>query len=203
MKTLMRPTLAVAALLALAQPCTAVAEGDPERGEVLAYTCLGCHGIPGYRNAYPSFRVPKLGGQHPEYTVLALKAYKSGERSHPTMIAQATSLSDQDMQDLAAYFATYGEPEAEPATTTAPGAPEKAATCTACHSGNGISLSPEWPNLAGQHEDYMVHALSQYKNGGRKNAVMGGIVLALDDKDIRALAAYYAGQQGLFSTVAD
>lgn len=200
---LKRSAVLAAALFSLSIPSIAGAEGDPERGEVLAYTCLGCHGIPGYRNAYPSFRVPKLGGQHPEYITIALRAYKRGERSHPTMKAQATSLSDQDMQDLAAYFAAYGEPEASPVADVSGSAPDKITTCTACHSGNGISLSPEWPNLAGQHEDYLVHALSQYKNGGRSNAVMGGIVTALTRDDIRQLAAYYAKYQGLFTTVED
>ena len=88
------------------------AAGDAERGKVLADTCLGCHGIPGYRNAYPNYRVPKLGGQHEDYLVLALKGYQGGMRSHPTMIAQSDTLSDQDMRDIAAYFTTQGEAEA-------------------------------------------------------------------------------------------
>lgn len=195
--------VATALALSLSFSPAASADGDPERGEVLAYTCLGCHGIDGYRNAYPSFRVPRLGGQHPEYIVIALKAYRSGERNHATMQAQASSLSDQDMQDLAAYFAAYGEPEAEPAATAPAGAPEAVSTCTACHSGNGISQSPEWPNLAGQHESYLRYALNEYKGGGRSNAVMGGIVGALTKEDIRRLAEFYAGQKGLFTTVED
>ena len=65
---------------------------------------MGCHGKPGIRNAYPGYRVPKLGGQHPTYIVKALMAYKSGERSHPTMRAIAASLSEKDMADLAAYY---------------------------------------------------------------------------------------------------
>lgn len=84
---------------------TAHADGDAAAGRLKAYTCLGCHGIENYNNAYPTYRVPKLGGQHPEYIVAALKEYKSGERSHPTMRAQASSLSDQDIADIAAYFA--------------------------------------------------------------------------------------------------
>ena len=75
----------------------ALAEGDASRGESLAYTCLGCHGIEGYRNAYPSYRVPKLGGQHAAYLVAALRGYRDGSRQHPTMKAQAASLSDQDI----------------------------------------------------------------------------------------------------------
>ena len=69
--------------------------------------CIGCHGIPGYKTAYPDvYHVPKIAGQQPAYLVAALKAYKSGERSHPSMRGIAASLSDQDMADLAAYYGT-------------------------------------------------------------------------------------------------
>jgi cytochrome c553 len=84
---------------------TGQAAGDPAKGTLKAKTCLGCHGVTGYRNAYPAYRVPKLGGQHPEYIVSALKDYASGARQHPTMQVQAESLSEQDMQDIAAFFA--------------------------------------------------------------------------------------------------
>ncbi len=83
---------------------TASAEGDAAAGKIKAYTCYGCHGIVNYTNVYPSYHVPKLGGQHPEYIVAALKAYKTGDRPHGTMHAQAASLSDQDMADIAAYL---------------------------------------------------------------------------------------------------
>ena len=90
--------------LVLAAP--AHAAGDAAKGRVKAITCMGCHGIPGYHNAYPNYPVPRVGGQHPEYIVTALKAYKSGQRGHGTMQAQAASLSEQDMRDIAAYFAS-------------------------------------------------------------------------------------------------
>lgn len=96
-------------VLALA-PLLAAAEGDPARGETLAYTCTGCHGIPGYKNVYPTYSVPKIGGQSKGYIVSALKAYRSGERSHPTMRAQANTLSDEDITDIAAYFISLAEP---------------------------------------------------------------------------------------------
>ncbi len=82
----------------------ASAQGDPGAGETKALPCMGCHGIIGYFNVYPSYHVPLVGGQHAEYIVQALKAYRSGERSHPTMRAQASSLDQQDMEDIAAYF---------------------------------------------------------------------------------------------------
>ena len=97
---------AAATGLALALAAPAYAAGDAATGKVKAITCMGCHGIPGYHNAYPNYPVPRVGGQHPEYIVAALKAYKSGQRGHKTMQAQAASLSEQDMQDIAAYFAS-------------------------------------------------------------------------------------------------
>lgn len=82
------------------------AAGDPAQGAIRGETCLGCHGVVSYSNVYPTYRVPKLGGQHPEYISAALKGYRSGERSHPTMQAQASGLSDQDIEDIAAYLAS-------------------------------------------------------------------------------------------------
>jgi|SRR5690606_1736439 cytochrome c553 len=90
-------------LVFLAGPARA-AEGNAEAGAIKAAQCSGCHGIPGWRNAYPAYRVPKLGGQHPDYLIAALQAYKNGGREHPTMRAIAAGLSDQDMADLAAFF---------------------------------------------------------------------------------------------------
>jgi len=79
--------------------------GDSAAGARKTQMCAGCHGIDGWRTAYPEvYHVPKIGGQHPAYIVRALQEYKAGERSHPSMRAIAASLSDQDMADLAAYY---------------------------------------------------------------------------------------------------
>lgn len=94
---------AVLCLGALAS-ASGLAAGNPEAGRSKAFTCMGCHGVANYTNAYPTYHVPKLGGQHAQYMVAALQAYKNGQRSHGTMRAQAASLSDQDMEDIAAYF---------------------------------------------------------------------------------------------------
>jgi cytochrome c553 len=83
--------------------------GNAEAGQVKAIPCMGCHAIPGYSNVYPTYHVPRVGGQQAEYIVAALKAYRTMERSHPTMQAQAASLSDQDMADIAAFFSTKPE----------------------------------------------------------------------------------------------
>ena len=96
-----------AAGLALALVATpAFAKGDAARGKQLAYTCTGCHGIVEYKNAYPSYRVPKVGGQNEQYLIAALTGYKKGERNHPTMKAQAESFSDQEIADIAAYLSS-------------------------------------------------------------------------------------------------
>jgi len=88
-------------LLGIAQ---AQAAGDAEAGKIKASTCMGCHGVKSYTNVYPTYHVPKIGGQSEAYIISALKAYHSAERNHPTMHAQAISLSDQDMADIAAFL---------------------------------------------------------------------------------------------------
>jgi len=90
-----------------AQPKEVVGDAKAAHDQKIAM-CIGCHGIPGYKTAFPDvYHVPKIAGQQPAYLVNALKAYRSGERSHPSMRGIAASLSEQDMADLAAY---YGEP---------------------------------------------------------------------------------------------
>ena len=97
-----------AVLASMAAPL--LAEGDPAAGKNKTSMCAGCHGISGFRSAYPeTYHVPKLGGQNAGYIVAALRAYKAGERNHPTMKAIASSLTEQDMADLAAYYADAGK----------------------------------------------------------------------------------------------
>lgn len=103
----MTRSLLLASLLAataLAAP-SAHAAGDKEAGRLKTYTCHGCHGVPGYKNAYPNYHVPLIAGQNYDYLVAALKGYQTGERDHPTMRAQGESLSAQDIEDIAAYLA--------------------------------------------------------------------------------------------------
>ena len=97
--------LICAAVVLAGAPVAAIA-ADAANGQTIGYSCLGCHGVDGYRNAYPSYRVPKLGGQKAAYLVAAIKGYRDGTRAHPTMTAQATSLSDQQIEDVAAYLAS-------------------------------------------------------------------------------------------------
>ena len=102
----MKKTLLIMMALMSSQ---AFAEGDAANGKKIAYTCTGCHGIPFYKNSYPSYSVPRLGGQNEAYLASAIKAYRSGERSHSTMQAQAGNLTDQDIADIAAYFASISK----------------------------------------------------------------------------------------------
>ena len=192
--------LTVALLLAtavLAQP--ALADGDVEAGKQLGYSCLGCHGIDGYRNAYPSYRVPKLGGQKAAYIVIALKGYRDGKRTHPTMIGQASSLSDQDIENVAAYLASIGG-ETVAAGGSKNASFDKAQACTACHGQNGVSVNAMWPTLAGQHEDYILQALGSYRDGSRYDPVMSAQAALIAEEDVVLLAKYFASLDGLETT---
>ncbi len=179
------------------------AAGDPVTGEKKFYTCYGCHGLDTYKNAYPDYSVPKLRHQTAAYLVAALQEYRSGDRPHPTMHAQASSLSDQDIADIAAYL--QGSAPIKPNTVVAGKAPVQVATCVACHGGNGTGaeqpISPTPPILAGQHEDYLEQALTSYRNGRRKNAVMDSMAQMLkSEDDIKAAATFFAGQTSTLHT---
>ena len=98
--------LAISAAMAFLLSASAWAEGDPARGRARAQMCEGCHGIADYRTAYPQvYSVPKIGGQEAPYIVKTLQDYKTGARKHPTMRGIAATLTDQDMADLASYYA--------------------------------------------------------------------------------------------------
>jgi cytochrome c553 len=170
-------------------PPPARLQGDAHRGRELSYTCLGCHGIDGYRNAYPDYSVPKLEGQNSEYLSSALHDYRKGDRSHLTMHSQASELSDQDIADIAVFFAGKPLTGSGKAQGTVPKA---AMVCVSCHGQDGVAIAPMYPSLAGQHQDYLVRALEEYQNGGRKNPIMKGMVASLKPADIAEIAAYFS-----------
>jgi cytochrome c553 len=172
-------------------------QGNPQRGKQLSYTCLGCHGVDGYKNAYPNYSVPELEGQHPEYLGTALKEYRDGDRAHLTMHSQASTLTDQDIADIVAYFA--GKPltaDSKPEGTV----PAAAQLCTSCHGANGVGITPQYPTLAGQHPDYIVRALEEYKKGGRKNPIMAGMAATVKDEDMAIIADYFSKQRPSLAT---
>jgi cytochrome c553 len=194
------PSLAlVAAALVVSVPATAA--GDPVKGKEIAYTCLGCHGIETYKNVYPTFSVPKLRGQHPEYIVSALQAYAKSERSHATMHAHAVSLSDQDMQDIAAYLGgVLLTPGKNPVGTR----PAAAAACEQCHGRDGVGIQNIYPTISGQHTDYIEHALETYRSGARKSAtaqLMAQYAKQLKPEEVRQVAEYFSKQQPALKTV--
>jgi cytochrome c553 len=171
---------------------------DASKGKVLAYTCHGCHGVPDYKNAYPNYRVPKLGGQNEAYLVSALNAYAKGERPHPTMHAQAATLTDEEKADIAAFLHGDGGIQSKEVVGTPPPATQ---TCVACHGADGNkTVAPDYPKLASQPADYIVHALKDYKSGKRKNPIMAGIISGVDEKDFEALADFFSKQQALCTT---
>ena len=201
MPSMSRSWFTVAALvLFLALANQVEAAGNAERGKQIGYTCLGCHGIENYKNVYPTYNVPKLVGQHPEYLIAALKAYRGKQRSHATMYAQASSLSDQDIEDVAAYLA--GAPLASGTTPVTGAAPAKVTgLCSACHGANGIGIMGDYATLTGQHADYLERALIEYQKGDRKNAVMQPFASQLSAADVKEIAEYYSRQEPALKTV--
>ena len=163
-----------------------------DEGKLLFETCKGCHAIPSYKTNYPTYHVPKLGGQNAQYVVDALKGYRDGTRTHSTMHAQASTLTEEQMLAIGNYVQSLAKLTAAQATP-----PEKAAQCAACHGPSGVAIAPNFPNLAGQHRDYLVHALGQYKTQERQNPIMAGFAAALSDADIATITAYYSSQSGL------
>lgn len=188
----------LAAHASLAQQ-PAAGKADPVHGKAISYTCLGCHGVEGYKNAYPNYSVPELRGQHPEYLVQALKEYRSGERSHFTMHSQAEELSDQDMVDIAAYFA--GAPLTSTHHADASKVPDAAGVCTACHGADGIGITPLYPTLSGQHADYIERAIDEYQKGARRNQIMAPLVANLKPDQIEIIAEYFAKEQPALHTL--
>jgi hypothetical protein len=210
-------SLLSALLLATMTVFSAQAEalkGDVHAGERKNSMCMGCHGIVGYQATFPEvYKVPKIAGQSEKYIVNALVAYKNGQRKHPSMRGIAASLSDQDMADVAAYYAQLGvNASAAPLGKAAAGSAKAAelvakGACSSCH-GESFSqpVDPGFPKLAGQYRDYLYIALKSYKaegnpNVGRGNAVMAGVAKQFSNPELKVLAEYMASLPGEVKTV--
>ncbi len=187
--------------------------GDAAAGSRKIAMCLGCHGITGYRATFPQvYRVPKISGQGEGYIVAALTAYKQGERKHPTMRGIASGLSDQDMADIAAYYASRGGLGMTVTETTIDAAGLELVNrggCVGCH---GVKLNqpvlPSYPRIAGQYPDYLFAALSAYKTNahplwGRNNPVMGAVVQQFSNKELHELAQYVSSLPGQLRTTSE
>jgi cytochrome c553 len=166
----------IASLLVLAGASTAAQAqdakaGDPAKGAAKAAMCIGCHGLTGYQASFPEvYKVPKISGQGAKYIAAALNAYAKGERKHPSMRAIAETLTEQDIADLSVYYEQSGKTAA--AAPTAPAAlpdalKDRLAACVACHGPSfSAPIDAAYPKLAGQHADYLYHALKAYATDG-------------------------------------
>ena len=213
MSSLLKPAVAAVTMTLATFAAQAQAPaGDVKAGQTKAAMCIGCHSIPGYQNSFPEIhRVPMISGQSDKYIVSALSAYKKGDRKHPTMRGIAASLSEQDMADLAAFYASQ-------AKGTVPDTPSRAASpavaallekgaCVSCHGANfSKPIDPSYPKLAGQHADYLYVALKSYtvegnQVVGRSNGVMGGIAKQFKLSELKQMSNYLGSLQGELQVV--
>ena len=171
--------------------------------------CVGCHGIKGYQASFPEvYRVPMISGQSAKYIVAALTGYKNGDRKHPTMRGIADTLTEQDMNEIAAHYEADGKDDGgAPADKPREPGPQVAAllqkaACASCHGANfSKPIDPSYPKIAGQHKDYLFVALKAYKAEnnpavGRSNAVMGAIAKQFSNAELKELAAYVSSLDG-------
>lgn len=197
--------LALCAPLVVAAESDLIAGGDAERGKSLAATCAACHGGNGV-SGNPEW--PSLAQQGSRYTYEQLKAFKSGDRKNPLMSAQAAGLSEQDMRDLAAYFAGLDyKPGIASEDAVAIAEPIYRAgdlernipACAGCHAPNGVgNPAAGYPMVAGQHATYASQRLRAYREGEVNTAsakIMAQVAAQLTDEEIAALASYLNGLQ--------
>lgn len=182
-----RPPLILTSFLAvfLALPVSAA---DTAAGEQKASSCVSCHGPNGNSS---NAQWPNLAAQQPTYLANQLKAFKSGGRVNAMMQSMAANLSNQDIDNLAAYFSSQKPAKTgggDPALVKAGEA--KAAMCSGCH-GSTAGGNGQFPRLAGQHPEYLVQQLKAFKEGSRKSGPMQAIVANLPEDDFKALAAYF------------
>ncbi|MEO6363239.1 MAG: c-type cytochrome [Caldimonas sp.] len=204
------------ALLAAGASAQEAKPGDSVAGEKKAAMCIGCHNIPGYQASFPEiYKVPKIAGQNSAYLVTALGEYKIGERKHPSMRAIATTLSSQDMADVAAWYEQLGkgggESNAAKAQAVVPPADIAAllakANCQSCHGANfSAPIAPNYPKLAGQHADYLYVALKAYQTDrnaliGRNNQIMMGMARPFTHAELKAMSKYLSALPGDLKTV--
>ncbi len=199
-----------ASLLGASQAVAQEIKGNADTGKTKAAMCIGCHGIEGYQASFPEvYKVPMISGQSAKYISNALLAYQKGERKHPTMVSIAAPLSEQDMADLAAYYAVHGKVEGAALAEKASKEPSAAVTallqkgaCISCHGANFAKpIDPSYPKIAGQHADYLTVALKSYKTEGlakvgRANGVMGGIAKQFSNAEMKEMAKYISSLDG-------
>ncbi|MDO8280763.1 MAG: cytochrome c4 [Burkholderiaceae bacterium] len=199
-------SLAVAAVTATSY--AQEVKGDAKAGEKKIAMCIGCHGIKGYQASFPEvYRVPMISGQGAKYITAALNAYRGGERKHGTMRAIASSMSDQDIADVSAFYEAHGKGAAPAGAPAAPPTARvdallKKGGCVACHGDNfSKPIDPSYPKVGGQHADYVFVALKSYKTEGntqvgRSNGIMAGIAKQFSNTELKELSSYLATLPG-------
>jgi cytochrome c553 len=178
------------------------AKPDLAKGEaIVAGVCAACHAADG-NSMIPAN--PKLAQQHPEYILKQLQEFKSGKRANPVMMGFASQLSPEDMRNVAYFVAskTAAPGFAKEKETVALGekiyrggiADRQIAACAGCHGPSGSGMPAQYPRLSGQHADYTVGQLTQFRDGVRKNSVqMTQVAAKMNDREIKAVADYIAG----------
>jgi cbb3-type cytochrome c oxidase subunit III len=201
--------LPFALLLAAAMAAPAVAAGpaaapkaDIAKGQAISTAvCAACHTADGSRGSPAN---PILAGQHPEYLAKQLAEFKSGKRNNAIMKGFATTLSEEDMRNVAAFYASKSAKPgfAKNKELVALGerlyrggdAGRAIPACAGCHSPNGAGIPAQYPRMAGQHADYTEAQLTAFRSGARgNNAQMSAIAYKMNDRDIKAVADYIAG----------
>lgn len=165
-------------------------EGDVNVGRRLSKDCESCHGVDGNAD---NPAMPTLAGQDAKYFIKAMRHYKDGKRKHQKMFEAVESISEQDMIDLASYYAAETPRRRDvrmPLKST-----EWIKRCERCHGIDGNSRDPRFPMLAGQDETYLKNALKAYANGARANTTMFAMAAPLSANDIENISAYFASQQ--------
>lgn len=203
LSSLMSGLLAAAlAAPAVAAEGAAPAKADPAKGQATATAvCGACHTFDGSRGSPAN---PILQGQHPEYLAKQLSEFKAGKRDNAIMKGFATALSDEDMKNVAAFYAGKAAKPgfAKNKATVAIGekiyrggiAERKVPACSGCHGPSGAGIPSQYPRLAGQHADYTEAQLLAFRGGVRKNnAQMSGAAAGMTEADIKAVADYIAG----------
>ena len=175
---------------------------DVAKGEaIVGGVCAACHAADG-NSLSPAN--PKLAQQHPEYTMKQLQEFKSGKRANAVMMGFASQLSDDDMRNVAYFLASKPATPGFAKEKETVGLGEKIyrggiadrqiAACAACHGPNGVGMPSQYPRLSGQHADYTVSQLTQFRDGVRKNNLqMTQVASKMNDREIKAVADYIAG----------
>ena len=184
-------------------PNLLLAQGDAGAGQAKSALCGSCHGVDGNS---PLAMNPKLAGQSARYMVKQLQDFKSGARAGAIMASMVLSLSDQDMEDIAAWYSSQqptiqgADPESIELAERlyrAGNAEIAVAACSACHSPTGKGNAPAgFPSLSGQHAEYTLQQLRDFRSGVRQNdgsEMMRTVVERLTDKELEALASYVSG----------